>query len=168
MKIKEYIPNMFTFLNLALGFLAIVMSINRDFIFASILLLLAVLADGLDGRTAKALKVESKLGIEMDSLADLVSFGVAPAVLMHSFHKDWFLMFAALIFVLGGAYRLARFNITKEKKKGFVGMPITINGIIFPMLYLLNTNTLVVAIVFLISFFLMISTFSFRLKKVTG
>lgn len=164
MRLKQNIPNFFTFLNLALGFLSIAFSINGDYLGASILLLVALLADGLDGYLARKLKTDSSFGVEIDSLADIVSFGVGPAVLMHTFHGEWMVTIAALIFLLGGAFRLARYNVTKGEVEGYQGMPITVNGFIFPVLYLLNTNATTVSAAFIIVFVLMISRF--KVKKV--
>lgn len=130
------IPNSFTAANLACGFLAIVKLSEggaQSFREAAWLILLANIFDMLDGRVARWTKATSKFGVQFDSLADLVAFGVAPGLLMykfslHAFHAPWGGL-AAFAFVLCGAARLARFNVQASLETGgpsyfFVGCPI--------------------------------------------
>lgn len=125
------IPNMLTLGNLMLGMLAIIYTLDGRSQTAISLVFIAMLLDGLDGKLALRLKAGSELGKQLDSLADLVSFGVAPAVLLYSISLQQFGLaglFVALIFPLAGAYRLARFNMGPKKENVFVGLPITIAG----------------------------------------
>jgi len=162
MNIKKNIPNLLTFLNLAFGFLAIIFSLRNAFHISAVLIICAVIFDHLDGKIARIFNAESEIGSELDSLADLVSFGVAPAVMFYSLFQNSSLLVALIVFVLAGAYRLARFNVSKKKVKGYVGMPITLNGLIFPILYFANPGVSIVSILFLISAILMISSINFK------
>lgn len=131
---KNIVPHIFTFGNLCLGMLAIMLGVNNQELIGSILILVAAILDRYDGRIARRLGVESELGKELDSLSDLVSFGLAPSLLAwHLGLKDlnWYGMAIALVFLSAGAYRLARFNITppeESKTKVFTGVPITVTG----------------------------------------
>lgn len=131
---KRIIPHIFTFGNLCLGMLAIMLAVKDQEIIGSVLILVAALLDRYDGRIARKLGVESDLGKELDSLSDLVSFGLAPSLL--AWHLglrslDWIGIIIALVFLSAGAYRLARYNITTPasgKTKEFTGVPITVAG----------------------------------------
>ncbi|MGE5371149.1 MAG: CDP-diacylglycerol--serine O-phosphatidyltransferase [Solirubrobacterales bacterium] len=130
---NQHIPNAITLLNLSLGSLSIVYTIGHDFRTAAILILLAMIMDGMDGRVARKLQVSSELGKQLDSLSDLVSFGVAPAVLVLTMVTGQtrvnpiIITTASVVFILCGAYRLARFNVLNISEY-FVGLPITIAG----------------------------------------
>lgn len=123
------LPTLFTVGNLFCGYLSIWCSIRGTFETAAVLIIAAGILDGLDGRVARLTHSTSKFGEEYDSLADLVSFGVAPAVLAYSwgladFHRlGWM---ASFLFVVCGSMRLARFNIQTHvaDKRYFVGLPI--------------------------------------------
>ncbi len=108
--------------------MSIFKSMEGDFFWAPILIVLAVLADSCDGRAARMLGVSGPFGAELDSLCDLGSFGVAPAVLIYcySLHELGMVgQFIASLFAIGGAMRLARFNVNISSVKGyFQGMPI--------------------------------------------
>lgn len=129
---RSLIPNLLTALNLVLGMFSIISTFNGDFYYAALLVVAAMVADGLDGRAARYFKVSSDFGKELDSLCDLVSFGVAPAILAYSFLlKDFdklgYLVAAA--FATCGALRLARFNVNASVVKGyFMGLPIPAAG----------------------------------------
>ncbi len=125
------LPNLLTSASLFGGFYAIIASINGNFEWAAIIIVLCACLDGLDGRVARMTGTTSKFGMEYDSLADIVSFGLAPAVLMYT----WALLpfgryglLAAFVFVVCGALRLARYNVqtSLEVSKNFNGLPITI------------------------------------------
>ncbi|MDD3000887.1 MAG: CDP-diacylglycerol--serine O-phosphatidyltransferase [Candidatus Riflebacteria bacterium] len=122
------IPNTCTSMNLICGYLAIVMTSRGEFLIAGWLILIANIFDILDGRLARMASVESKFGAELDSLCDLVSFGVAPAFLVYTRYLEadrLFSLIVTCIFVLCGALRLARFNVTPHSKQGvFEGLPI--------------------------------------------
>jgi CDP-diacylglycerol--serine O-phosphatidyltransferase len=123
------LPNLFTTGSLFAGFYGIVATTNGDFNSAAIWILVSSIFDGLDGKVARLTGTSTKFGVEYDSLADLVAFGVAPGILMYSWalkpfgRLGWL---AAFLFVVCGALRLARFNVqvnTIESKR-FVGLPI--------------------------------------------
>ena len=123
------LPNLFTTGNLLSGFYALIAVFNADYVFAAVAILVATVFDSLDGRVARLTKTTSKFGVEYDSLADLVSFGVAPGLLIYSWaltnygRIGWV---AAFLFVACGALRLARFNVQVGTVEGryFVGLPI--------------------------------------------
>jgi CDP-diacylglycerol---serine O-phosphatidyltransferase len=123
------LPNLFTTGSLFAGFYSMVSTMNGDFRTAAIWVLVSSIFDGLDGKVARLTGTSSKFGVEYDSLADLVAFGVTPGLLMYSWalkpfgRLGWL---AAFLFVVCGALRLARFNVqvnTVESKR-FVGLPI--------------------------------------------
>lgn len=131
--LRLLIPNLITLLALSLGLTAIRFAVEDQIEWAAIAIAVAAVLDGLDGRIARALKGTSRFGAELDSLADFVDFGVAPAIVLYVFslHEmkslGWF---AALIFAIACALRLARFNVMVEDRdlpawRGnfFVGMP---------------------------------------------
>lgn len=131
---KHLIPNICTAANLFFGMCSILSTYNGDYFYASIFILIALVADGLDGRIARALNAVSEMGKEMDSLCDLGSFGIAPAFLaysfcMHNFDKLGWL--AAIVFALCGMWRLARFNVNTSVVHGFfMGLAIPAGGCI--------------------------------------
>jgi CDP-diacylglycerol---serine O-phosphatidyltransferase len=123
------LPNLFTTGSLFAGFYGIVATTNGKYDVAALWILISSIFDGLDGKVARLTGTSSKFGVEYDSLADLVAFGVAPGVLMYCWalkpfgRLGWL---AAFLFVACGALRLARFNVqvnTVESKR-FVGLPI--------------------------------------------
>jgi CDP-diacylglycerol--serine O-phosphatidyltransferase len=123
------IPSLFTAGNLMCGFFSIIATFRGDYVNAALLILLANVFDGIDGYAARLTRTTSQFGVEFDSLADVVSFGVAPAVLVYL----WALMpwdtwgwLAACTYVVCGALRLSRFNVQAlgVSKSHFVGLPI--------------------------------------------
>jgi len=123
------LPNLFTTGSLFAGFYGMISGVNGDYRTAAICILISAIFDGLDGKVARATGTTSKFGVEYDSLADLVAFGVAPGLIMYFWalkpfgRLGWL---AAFLFVVCGALRLARFNVqvnTVESKR-FVGLPI--------------------------------------------
>jgi CDP-diacylglycerol---serine O-phosphatidyltransferase len=131
--IAKSIPNMFTIGNLVLGVISIILSFNGEVNSAALLVIIAMLLDGLDGRVARALNVTSEFGKELDSLSDVISFGVAPAFIMYqaAFMETtppalaWI---ATAIFPICGALRLARFNVIDGIPGYFIGLPIPAAG----------------------------------------
>ncbi len=126
------LPNWFTVGNLFLGILAIIMVFNGQTATASMLVIAAMLLDGLDGRVARALNAQSEFGKELDSLSDVISFGVAPAFVMYvaAFQSlnpalGWIV---TAVFPICGALRLARFNVTEGIPGFFLGLPIPAAG----------------------------------------
>ncbi len=122
------LPNLFTTGALFAGFYAIVQAMNGRFDHAAAAIFIAMVLDGLDGRVARLTRTQSAFGAEYDSLSDMVSFGVAPALVMYSFalkgmgKLGWI---AAFIYCAGAALRLARFNTLLEvqDKRWFQGLP---------------------------------------------
>ena len=129
---KSWVPNGLTSMNLVFGMCSILSTFNGELSTAAVCILLALVADGLDGRSARALKVSSEIGKEMDSLCDLVSFGAAPAVLAYSLQLHEFGAFgwvAAIFFAVCGMGRLARFNVNTDVVHGyFMGLAIPAGG----------------------------------------
>jgi CDP-diacylglycerol--serine O-phosphatidyltransferase len=164
MQFKKMIPNMFTLGNLFCGFLSVGFAANGQFKNAAILILIGMMLDSMDGRLARMLNADSILGKELDSLADIVTFGVAPSFLMYYtyfYHFDLFGLMVAGLFPLFGAYRLARFNIstTKSNLNYFVGVPITAAGGILALLTLFGNYipNIVTTVIFTALCFLMVS-----------
>ncbi|SDK08778.1 CDP-diacylglycerol--serine O-phosphatidyltransferase [Natronincola ferrireducens] len=167
MRVKAHIPNMFTFFNLTLGILAIVSIINESYTISALLILTAAFTDRLDGQLARKLDAESEIGKELDSLCDLISFGVAPAVLIWSFHLATFGVIGILImiiFSISGAYRLARYNIM-EFDGVYMGIPITMCGGIVALMTLYSINYQInVYFIGIMMLFLSYSMISKRIK----
>jgi CDP-diacylglycerol--serine O-phosphatidyltransferase len=123
------LPNLFTTAGLFLGVYTIIASSRGDFLTAALCIVVAHVCDGLDGRIARMTNTTSQFGVEYDSLADLVAFGVAPGLMVYRWsleswgHWGWL---AASLFVACGALRLARFNVQSShaSKRTFVGLPI--------------------------------------------
>jgi CDP-diacylglycerol--serine O-phosphatidyltransferase len=109
------------------GFLAIMYSATNRYEKAALAIGIAILLDGLDGRVARRLNATSKFGLEFDSFSDLISFGVAPAILMYHWafyaKADEFGVAVTFVYVICAASRLARFNISAENLTTFVGLP---------------------------------------------
>ncbi|MEH7124954.1 CDP-diacylglycerol--serine O-phosphatidyltransferase [Bacillus sp. JJ1532] len=164
MKIYKAIPNMVTLGNLYCGFLSVGFAATGQFKNAAILILIGMMLDSMDGRLARMLNVDSQLGKELDSLADIVTFGVAPSFLVY---YTYFFQFGILgmaiagLFPLFGAYRLARFNISSSKTSlnYFVGVPITAAGGILALLTLFGDKIphIITTVVFTGMCFLMVS-----------
>ncbi|MCM3730795.1 CDP-diacylglycerol--serine O-phosphatidyltransferase [Fictibacillus nanhaiensis] len=137
-KVKGQTANFLTLINLSLGALALLFMMNGDLKIGFILIFLAGLFDRFDGMVARMLNIESEFGKQLDSLCDLISFGIAPAFLiyqavLHQFGVPGIIF--TIIFIVCGAIRLARFNIT-EFTGSFVGVPITVAGCLMAAGYL--------------------------------
>jgi CDP-diacylglycerol--serine O-phosphatidyltransferase len=123
------LPSLLTTGNLLAGFYSITLTMAGDFNRAAVVIFVGHVLDGLDGRVARYTRTTSRFGIEYDSLADLVAFGVAPAVLVYRWALtpwgDWGWL-AASLYVACGALRLARFNVQVDsvEKRTFIGLPI--------------------------------------------
>ncbi|MGM0863287.1 MAG: CDP-diacylglycerol--serine O-phosphatidyltransferase [Bacillota bacterium] len=164
MKLTKKIPNMVTLGNLYCGFLSIGFAASGQFKNAAILIIIGMMLDSMDGRLARMLQADSVLGKELDSLADIVTFGVAPSFLVY---YTYFFQFGLLgfivagLFPLFGAYRLARFNTSPPKSTlhYFVGVPITAAGGILAILTLFGNfiPNLVTTVIFTAMCFLMVS-----------
>jgi CDP-diacylglycerol--serine O-phosphatidyltransferase len=136
------VPNLFTIGNLLSGVFSITSNMNGYIPMASMFIFLSAILDFFDGRIARRLKVNSEFGVELDSLADIVSFGVAPAILFYSLTtQSPFTTIAFMLFPTMGALRLAKFNI-KPTIGHFIGLPIPAAGLVMAtmgMFYYSNT-----------------------------
>lgn len=136
------LPNIFTASSIFAGVVSIISSISGEFTIASWLIVLALIFDGLDGRVARLTNTCSRFGVEFDSLADLVAFGVAPAILLYMYAGHEFARFGivtASLFVIFGAIRLARFNVmtAQTEPSVFIGVPIPTAAVFISILVLL-------------------------------
>lgn len=145
--VRALLPNFFTLLSLCAGLTAIRVAIEQKFEIALLLIAAAALIDGIDGRLARALKVPSRFGAELDSLADTVNFGVAPALLLYIWGLGGMRGFgwvAALVFACCMALRLARFNAALDTDKPkwmsnyFTGIPAPAGAITVLLPFYLN------------------------------
>ncbi len=170
MKVKAHIPNMFTLFNLSLGVLSIINILGENYFLAALCIIAAALMDRFDGSLARKFDAESDLGKELDSLCDLISFGVAPAILVWASHLVEYGaigMVITILFPIAGAYRLARYNVT-EFSGVYIGIPITISGGIVALinLYSINYNVSNYFFIFIMIFFsYAMVTQKIRLKK---
>ncbi|MBT3464230.1 CDP-diacylglycerol--serine O-phosphatidyltransferase [archaeon] len=166
------LPDYFSLLNVTSGMMSIYSSTRGNYLFSAIYLLFAVLFDFLDGKVARLTKKSSKLGFDIDSLADVISFGVAPAVMIITMFDHWLALISGFLIVICGLLRLARFNVTKLIDGSvYEGMPITFNGFNFALIYFISqfvsygSNELYIYTgIAIISAYLMISTH--RIKKI--
>lgn len=140
--IKKHIPNTITLLNLLSGILAIItLYSSESLIVPSILILVGAIFDFFDGMFARLLKVSSNIGKELDSLADVVTFGVAPSLItvetlrysiqFSPLSEFSFLIYIPLLMALMSAYRLAKFNIDERQSDRFIGVPTPANALIW-------------------------------------
>ena len=170
------VPNLLTLLNLVFGCLAIVsvlqpglttttdetgtslVVVPQQMVWASIFIFFAAVIDFLDGFVARLFKASSPLGAQLDSLSDVVSFGVAPGFIVYTFLRYGFSqqpdglnistawLLPAFIIPCAGAYRLGRFNIDTKQSQGFTGVPIPAAGLLiasFPLIYFYTGSTVV-------------------------
>lgn len=132
MRLKSHVPNLITLLNLLSGVLAIICVFQYELYHAAWLIVLGAIFDFADGLVARLLNVHSELGKQLDSLADVVTFGVAPGLIGYQilnveFGSAWYTLMPLMI-PLFGALRLARFNIDTRQSDSFIGLPIPANA----------------------------------------
>ena len=182
---RTILPNMFTLVGVCIGLTSIKFAFDERFGLAIICIIVAGLIDGLDGRIARLIKGTSQVGKELDSLTDVISFGVAPAFIMYFWQLNslgrvgWLI---CLIYVICVALRLARFNVSSEtqaswKDNFFEGVPSPAGGVLvlMPLIYslsdiqILNINyNFFVPILFITISILLISKFpTYALKKIS-
>jgi CDP-diacylglycerol--serine O-phosphatidyltransferase len=163
-----WVPNAITALNLVCGSLAVFYAVDGYLGMASVFILAAAVFDFMDGFAARLLKAYSPIGKELDSLADMVSFGLAPAAIvftmmeftlfgknqpMQDIHGDWsqwIALYTCLLIPVAGAFRLAKFNTDDRQSEQFLGMPIPANAIFFASLGLIlewGTNAVIPPII---------------------
>jgi CDP-diacylglycerol--serine O-phosphatidyltransferase len=181
---RMLLPNMLTLFGVCIGLTSIRFAIDGKFEFAIIAIIFAALIDGLDGRIARLIKGTSKVGKELDSLTDMISFGVAPAFIMYFWKLNelgkfgWLL---SLVYVICVALRLARFNINSNQEPSwrdnfFEGVPSPAGGILvlIPLIYSLSdlnffqiNYNIVVPLFSITTSFLLISKFpTYSFKKI--
>jgi CDP-diacylglycerol---serine O-phosphatidyltransferase len=171
------IPTLFTVGNMGCGFASVIAALHDSYLLAGWLLVAAGVLDGLDGRIARLTHTTSEFGKEYDSLADVVSFGLAPAILAYQWALrglDRWGWAAAFLFLVAGSVRLARFNLIASKgdRRFFVGLPIPAGAAALTMPVLLWPHALdpetwgwVVFSYVLLAAFLMVSTIPYRSFK---
>tara|TARA_B100000963_G_scaffold66676_1_gene54822 strand:- start:195 stop:1004 length:810 start_codon:yes stop_codon:yes gene_type:complete len=181
---RMILPNMLTLIGVCIGLTSIRFALDERYEFAIIAIIFAALIDGLDGRIARLIKGTSKVGKELDSLTDMISFGVAPAFIMYFWKLNtlgrfgWLL---CLIYVICVALRLARFNVNTNQAPSwrdnfFEGVPSPAGGILvlIPLIYSMTSIKIIqinydviVPIFFIITSLLLISKFpSYSFKKI--
>ncbi len=169
MNLKHHIPNFITTLNLFSGLISITLIMQGDYAIAALFIFLAAVFDFLDGNAARWLKAHSELGKQLDSLADLVSFGVAPGLMIFKMvsvncagscnilEQMHIAPYFALLIPICSALRLAKFNIDLRQEVNFIGMPTPANALFFAsiplVLYVQPQLFALVHLDFLISFF---------------
>ena len=134
MNLKAQLPNFITLLNLLSGVLGILWVLEGQPLYGAYFVILSATFDFFDGFAARLLKVQSDMGKELDSLADVVSFGVLPGILLYSLTKSQteasFLPYFTLIIPMLSAYRLAKFNLDTRQSDRFIGLPTPANALL--------------------------------------
>ena len=145
-KIKPYLPTIVSMGNLTCGFVAIIFIINKELSYAAWLVIAAMVFDGLDGQIARMIKTKIAWGGQIDSLADMLTFGIVPAFLIGStnaFSSNIAIWFVCFFFTLCAAIRLARHNVQDDSKaercEYFTGLPTTLAGGTVASLILLDS-----------------------------
>ncbi len=132
MNIKKHIPNLLTLANLLCGTIATIAAVNSDYLTAALFVVLGIVFDFFDGFAARIFKVSGELGKQLDSLADMVTSGVVPGIIVFkmlteynvgSFSFPSYLPYIGLLLTLGACYRLANFNIDERQSDSFIGIP---------------------------------------------
>lgn len=146
MKIKAQIPNLFTMLNLFSGCVALVMAMDSKFDLAFYFVCIGIFFDFFDGYFARKFGVAGPLGVQLDSLADMVTSGVVPGFVMYKlmsnenvFGTESYLPYLGFVITLGACYRLANFNIDTRQSDSFIGLPTPANALFFMSLPIINT-----------------------------
>ena len=173
MSLKKHIPNLITLLNLFSGCIAVIFAVQGQLVMAAIFVALGIFFDFFDGLAARALKVKSELGLQLDSLADVVTSGVVPGIVMYQLlvralpgdagaPADWSTgqdvlvwefhsgaLFGLLI-TLASGYRLAKFNIDDRQLDSFIGLPTPANALLIlslPLILIFQPQPEIVAII---------------------
>lgn len=190
MSIKKHIPNTITCCNLFSGCVACVMAFRCNFELAMAFIVLGAVFDFFDGMVARLLHVSSPMGVQIDSLADDITFGIAPATIVFSYMQNrllypayledimWLLPYAAFLIAVFSAYRLAKFNIDTRQTNTFIGLPTPANALFWSSLitgggaWLNDLNAgwvLLLGLIALFSYFLVseIPMFSLKFKNLS-
>jgi len=137
--LKAFVPNFITLLNLLSGGIAVIFAVKGDLSTAALFVFFGIFFDFFDGFLARKLNVSSEMGLQLDSLADLVTSGLAPALvlvnlielsILPSQDANCFLPYLGLLVLLCSAYRLAKFNISNEQSQFFIGLPTPANALL--------------------------------------
>lgn len=155
---KKYIPNALTLLNLLCGSVAVIFVINNNFVTAALFVFLGIFFDFFDGFAARKLNVQSELGLQLDSLADMVTSGLVPGLVVYkllvmsdlSWDELKILPFLGLVITLTSAYRLAKFNIDEDQQTYFKGLPTPANALLIlsmPLILEFQNNDIINAII---------------------
>ncbi|WP_282134473.1 CDP-alcohol phosphatidyltransferase family protein [Seonamhaeicola maritimus] len=163
---KRYIPNALTLLNLFCGCIAVIFAVNDNFVSAAFFVFLGIFFDFFDGFAARKLNVQSELGIQLDSLADMVTSGLVPGIVMYKLlevvQSDWrevdlssdfgipLVPLLGLSITLASAFRLAKFNIDTEQQSFFKGLPTPANALMIlslPLILEFQNNDIINAII---------------------
>ena len=169
MNIKQHIPNTLTIMNLVSGLISLILTFEGNYVFASLFIFIAAVFDFLDGNAARILNAHSELGKQLDSLADMVSFGVAPGIMIFKmisvqcagscniFERMHITPYLALLIPVCSALRLAKFNIDLRQEVNFIGLPTPGNAIFFasvPLVLFLQPGLFsLIHLDFLVTFF---------------
>jgi len=161
MNLKRHIPNLITLGNLLFGTIAVIFAVNNDFEKTALFVVLGIFLDFFDGFFARILNVQGELGKQLDSLADMVTSGVVPGIVMYkllemtlhansysstsSFFENEFVIqylpYFGLLLTLGACYRLAKFNIDERQSDSFIGMPTPAMSLFVVFLPIINYQT---------------------------
>lgn len=170
---KKQLPNLITLLNLLCGSIAVLFAVNGELVTTAIFVFLGIFFDFFDGLVARKLNVQSELGLQLDSLADMVTSGLVPGIVMFqlfnladstwiefsynatvglssSLAQNSFLPFFGLLITLASAYRLAKFNISTNQSDSFIGLPTPANTLLilsFPLILEFQNNDVINAII---------------------
>jgi CDP-diacylglycerol--serine O-phosphatidyltransferase len=169
MKFTRHIPNTLTVFNLLCGLISITLTFEGNFVYASLFIFIAAVFDYLDGNAARLLKAYSELGKQLDSLADVVSFGVAPGIMIfqminlqcagscNALERMHITPYFALLIPVCSALRLAKFNIDTRQEVNFIGLPTPANALFFasiPLVLFVQPDMFsLVKVDFLVTFF---------------
>jgi CDP-diacylglycerol--serine O-phosphatidyltransferase len=172
---KKHIPNLITSLNLLCGCLAILFVVSGDLVIASLLVIIGLFFDFFDGLAARLLRVQSEIGKQLDSLADMVSFGVVPGLVMFQLLNKAilpqaletgfenaeiingleagmsFIPFIGMLIVISSAYRLAKFNVDSRQTDSFIGLPTPANTLLIislPLIFQFQYTPFIESIIF--------------------
>lgn len=180
---KKHLPNFITLLNLLCGSIAVIFAVHNELVTAAFFVFLGIFFDFFDGLAARKLNVQSELGLQLDSLADMITSGLVPGIVMFQLFNmlgpDWielgynktvgsqfsldestFLPFFGLLITLASAYRLATFNISTNQSDAFIGLPTPANALLilsFPLIIEFQNSDIINAII-LNKWFLIVMT----------
>lgn len=167
-KVKSNAANLITICNMAFGGAAIMATLNGSYSYSILFIFIAAFLDRYDGKVARKFNQESELGKQLDSMGDVISFGVAPALLIYGLVLTDFGiagMAMAVLFISCGALRLARFNVM-DSTGYFVGLPITAAGTLVTFMALFTNGLSPVFYMFLVPILAILMVSTFTLKKV--